>query len=73
MTLFHHGIRIAGQAFLLTAFALFFSATPEIFAEEPICVGVATTEITPPVPYRMSGYFNERPATGVSDPLLAKA
>ena len=42
-------------------------------AEEPIHVGVATAEITPPVPYRMSGYFNERPATGVSDPLLAKA
>lgn len=40
---------------------------------EPIEAGVATADITPPVPYRISGYFNERVATGVHDPLLAKA
>lgn len=36
-------------------------------------VGVATIDITPPVGYRMSGYFNERPSTGTHDPLHAKA
>jgi hypothetical protein len=36
-------------------------------------VGTAVVDITPPVPYRMSGYFRERLSTGVKDPLLAKA
>ena len=40
---------------------------------EPIKAGVATVDITPPVPYRMSGYFSERLSTGVNDPLMAKA
>jgi hypothetical protein len=35
--------------------------------------GVAVVEITPPLGYRMSGYFHERLATGVKDPLKAKA
>ncbi len=35
--------------------------------------GVATVDITPPVGYRMSGYFRERLSTGTHDPLLAKA
>jgi hypothetical protein len=35
--------------------------------------GVATVDITPPVTFRMSGYFNERLSTGVKDPLRAKA
>lgn len=35
--------------------------------------GTATVEITPPLGYRMSGYFSERLSTGVKDPLLAKA
>ena len=35
--------------------------------------GVAVVDITPPVPYRMCGYFNERLSTGVHDPLHAKA
>lgn len=35
--------------------------------------GVATVDITPPVPYRMSGYFSERLSTGIRDPLHAKA
>ncbi len=35
--------------------------------------GVAVVDVTPPVPYRMSGYFNERLSTGVKDPLHAKA
>lgn len=39
----------------------------------PIEVGLAARDITPPVPYRMGGYFTERLSTGVKDPLLAKA
>jgi neutral ceramidase len=35
--------------------------------------GFGREEITPPVPYRMCGYFMERPSTGVHDPLWAKA
>jgi neutral ceramidase len=33
----------------------------------------AVVDITPPLGYRMSGYFHERLSTGVSDPLKAKA
>ena len=35
--------------------------------------GVAIVDITPPIPYRMSGYFRERLSTGAHDPLHAKA
>ena len=35
--------------------------------------GVATVDITPPVGYRMSGYFHERLSEGVLNPLHAKA
>jgi hypothetical protein len=34
---------------------------------------VATVDITPPIGYRMSGYFFERLSTSVHDPLQAKA
>ena len=40
---------------------------------KPLQVGVAEIDITPPVGYRMAGYFNERLATGTHDPLHAKA
>jgi hypothetical protein len=36
-------------------------------------VGLATRDITPPVGYRMAGYFYERRSTAVHDPLHAKA
>ncbi|MBN1506395.1 MAG: neutral/alkaline non-lysosomal ceramidase N-terminal domain-containing protein [Sedimentisphaerales bacterium] len=39
----------------------------------PLQAGVAVTDITPPIGYRMSGYFNERLSTGVLNPLRAKA
>ncbi len=42
-------------------------------AEERLLVGVAEVDITPPIPYRMSGYFSERVSTGIKDPLKAKA
>jgi hypothetical protein len=35
--------------------------------------GVALADITPPIGYRMCGYFYERLSTGVRDPLHAKA
>ncbi|MHC4566943.1 MAG: neutral/alkaline non-lysosomal ceramidase N-terminal domain-containing protein [Planctomycetota bacterium] len=38
-----------------------------------LTAGVAVTDITPPVNYRMSGYFRERLSTGTSNPLRAKA
>ncbi|HOC56733.1 MAG TPA: neutral/alkaline non-lysosomal ceramidase N-terminal domain-containing protein [Verrucomicrobiota bacterium] len=36
-------------------------------------IGAAETDITPPVGYRLAGYFNERLSTGIHDPLHAKA
>lgn len=41
--------------------------------EAPLQVGLAEIEITPPVGYRMDGYFTERLSTGLKDPLKAKA
>ncbi|HSV98790.1 MAG TPA: neutral/alkaline non-lysosomal ceramidase N-terminal domain-containing protein [Sedimentisphaerales bacterium] len=40
---------------------------------KPLQAGVAVADITPPVGYRMCGYFNERLSTGVLNPLHAKA
>jgi hypothetical protein len=37
-----------------------------------LAAGVAAVDITPPVGYRMSGYFSERLNTGTHDPLYAK-
>jgi neutral ceramidase len=41
--------------------------------EAPLQAGLAEIEITPPVGYRMDGYFTERLSTGLKDPLKAKA
>ena len=38
-----------------------------------VLVGSADLDITPPVGYRMAGYFDERLSTGVHNPLLVKA
>lgn len=38
-----------------------------------LTAGIAVIDITPPVGYRMSGYFRERLSTGTSNPLHAKA
>ncbi len=43
------------------------------YAAEPLRIGVAETDITPPNGYPMSGYYHERLATGVIDPLKAHA
>lgn len=39
----------------------------------PWQAGLAEIDITPPIGYRMAGYFDERLATGTHDPLKAKA
>jgi len=36
-------------------------------------IGAAEVDITPPVGFRMAGYFDERISTGIHDPLHAKA
>src|SRR5690242_17230920 len=36
-------------------------------------VGTCTVDITPPVGYRLGGYFKDRFAKEIRDPLLAKA
>ena len=42
-------------------------------AGEPLHVGVAETDITPPQGFLIAGYYHERRATGTLDPLKAKA
>ena len=42
-------------------------------AAEPLRADLAVVDITPPLGYRMAGYFSERRNTGTRDPLLAKA
>src|SRR3954463_4052663 len=42
-------------------------------AQHELRVGVATRDITPPVGYRLAGYFYERRSTASHDPLQAKA
>jgi hypothetical protein len=42
-------------------------------AAAPLEAGISFVDITPPVPFRMSGYFYERLSTGTKDPLQARA
>jgi hypothetical protein len=51
----------------------FAAGMPRASADDDLSAGAALVDITPPVPYRMSGYFNERVSTGIKDPLYAKA
>jgi neutral ceramidase len=61
-------------AMRLLLLALFCLAIPaELLAEDPLRVGVAEVDITPPLGYPMAGYYHERLATGTKDPLKAKA
>lgn len=46
--------------------------TSSVRADE-LSAGVASSDITPPVGYRMSGYFSERVNTGKHDSLWTKA
>ena len=47
-------------------------ATPE-WREEELRVGTASVDITPPLGYRLGGYFKDRFAKEIRDPLAAKA
>ena len=49
------------------------SAPAKQIAAPTLQAGLAEVEITPPIGYRMDGYFTERLSTGVKDPLMAKA
>jgi len=48
-------------------------AAPGVTRAADIEAGVAVVDITPPLNYRMCGYFHERLSTGTHDPLMAKA
>ena len=43
-----------------------------LVAQEQIQIGLAETDITPPIGFPMAGYFHERLAEGEVDPLKAK-
>jgi hypothetical protein len=58
---------------IIYAAAVVLSAILPARAAEELRAGIAIKDITPPVPFRMSGYFNERVSTGIKDPLHAKA
>jgi len=57
----------AGFAFGLLLFSV------GVVDAAPVQAGIATVDITPPVGWRMSGYFYERLSGGIHDPLQAKA
>lgn len=59
--------RIAKFFFALVLISISVSARGESWH-----AGVAETDITPPIGYRVAGYFYERISTGVHDPLKAK-
>jgi neutral ceramidase len=57
-----------------SSLSLLFSGCEHTGPSDPgLKIGAAEIDITPPVGHRMAGYFDERLATGVHDPLKAKA
>lgn len=62
------------RSVLLTGCALALAAGAAAAASgRGLHAGAAQAEITPPLGFPMAGYFNERRATGVHDPLRARA
>ncbi len=64
------------RAFAASFLLVLFVAVPlpwQGWAAEPLQVGVAEADITPPEGFPMAGYYHERLATGTIDPLKAKA
>ncbi len=53
--------------------AILFATALSTRAADPLQGGIALVDITPPIPYRMCGYFYERLSTGTKDPLNARA
>ncbi|MFP4058429.1 MAG: neutral/alkaline non-lysosomal ceramidase N-terminal domain-containing protein [Candidatus Brocadiia bacterium] len=64
-------VRTACAALAAASLLTLFGRHP--VSAEPLHAGIAVADITPPLGYRMSGYFHERLATGVRNPLHAKA
>src|SRR5271170_6125999 len=71
---------LAGVSFLILLLLAGCSSqrtVPPAIAEDtkgyPFKVGLAEVDITPPVGFRIAGYYDERFSTGVHDPLKAKA
>ena len=58
---------------LTLIFSLAASIMPAAVSAAEMEAGVAVADITPPLQYRISGYFHERLGTGTHDPLMAKA
>lgn len=57
----------------IAVFASLFVVGATFAADEPLKIGIAETDITPPVGFPMAGYYHERLAEGTIDPLKAKA
>jgi neutral ceramidase len=64
---------LAAVSLSLAAFVGCQSAGERQAPETSLQVGAAELDVTPPVGYRMAGYFNERISTAIHDPLHAKA
>src|SRR3954452_18701386 len=58
---------------LAIALTVVLGGTSVVPAADELQAGVAVVDITPPIPFRMHGYFYERLSTGVKDPLHARA
>src|SRR5881227_4063276 len=71
------GSRFCGVSIMAAMIMWLFGCRPLDHArdarETELRIGAAEIDITPPVGYRMAGYFDERLATGIHDPLMAKA
>ena len=61
------------MAAILVFFTGLVAGSTSACAMEPLRAGMAETDITPPLGFPMAGYYHERLATGVRDPLKAKA
>ncbi|MDB5348226.1 MAG: Neutral ceramidase [Schlesneria sp.] len=57
----------------VAVFTSLFVVCTAFAADEPLKIGIAETDITPPIGFPMAGYYHERLAEGTIDPLKAKA
>src|SRR5947207_15949955 len=64
---------ITRRSIVFSCITGWFFSLSAVHPAEPLKAGVAVVDITPPLGYRMAGYYNERRNTGTHDPLLAKA
>ena len=58
---------------MLAAVVLSLALISRCVAADPLRVGLAEVDITPPVGFPMAGYYHERLAEGAIDPLKARA